>query len=80
MNLEIEAFGPLIGVLGAQPIRIEAPVRTAAELMGWLKQTYPDLAPWDGRIACAVEATLLRRDDALIEGSRIALIPPVSGG
>ena len=42
--------------------------------------TYPRLAPLRAHLAVVLDGTLVRADDALVDGGELALLPPVSGG
>lgn len=81
MQLTIQAYGPLIPVLGSEPFAIELNADASArDLLKALQDQYPALADWEGRIACAQQDALLPAAATLSADSVIELIPPVSGG
>jgi molybdopterin converting factor small subunit len=45
-----------------------------------LERAYPGLAELRPHLAVAVDGTLARTGEPLVEGCELALLPPVSGG
>jgi len=81
MKILIELNGVLRGLAGADAVNLELPTSaTAADALSALETAHPALAPRLRTTACAVGDALVPRSAALSEGSRLVLIPPVSGG
>ncbi len=79
MRVTLVPYGALLPLLGAE-LEYEFSGVTSAELLAALGRSHPAFASWVPQVACALDDAVLRRDDPLPEGGRVALIPPVSGG
>lgn len=81
MKLRIVAFATASDVLGSSPVEIELPDGSSlADLEANLLSRYPALEPLWPRLAVAVDGELARSGAEILDGSEIALLPPVSGG
>lgn len=81
MKIHVEAFASAGDVLGRDSLEITLPEGAGlAELRAELMSRYPALEPIWPRLAVAVDDELAAGERALSDGSRVALLPPVSGG
>lgn len=79
-TVTLTPYGPLRAVLGDAPISVSTSAATVSELLQTLHADFPALAAWRGRIACALDDSLVSPDTAIPRGACLDLIPPVSGG
>ncbi len=81
VKVQLLAFASAGDALGRQQLEIEIePGSTVADLVRWLDQRHPGLAPLWPRLAIAVDGELATAATPLSEGMEVALLPPVSGG
>lgn len=81
IHIQAECFGELKAMTGGAwlALTLERPA-TAARALEAAGAACPGAAGLLARTACARGDTLLARDAELVDGDRIAFIPPVSGG
>ena len=82
LRIKVVAFATASDILGKQPAEVELPEGAKlGQLRSVLTERHPALETvWD-RLAVAVDGRLARsEDEALEDGSEVALLPPVSGG
>jgi molybdopterin converting factor subunit 1 len=81
MRVTVRLFARLRDIAGSGELRREAPGgATVAEVWSALVAEYPDLAPYEKSISCAVNTDYARFNHPIHEGDEIAFLPPVSGG
>ncbi|MDN5939162.1 MAG: MoaD/ThiS family protein [Salinisphaera sp.] len=81
MRITVECHGVLRKVCGdAVEVELQSPAATVAGVLDALAREMPELSVYLPRVACARADALVRRDEPVREGDRLALIPPVSGG
>jgi len=80
MRVPVQCFGRLRELLAAEITVEVAEPATAGDLWSVLRAQYPALAPYEGAIAIAVNENFASLATPLVEGDRVALLPPVSGG
>jgi molybdopterin converting factor subunit 1 len=81
MRVTVRLFARLRDIAGAGELVREAPgAATVAAVWAGLVAEYPDLAPYERSISCAVNADYSRFSAAVGEGDEVAFLPPVSGG
>lgn len=69
--------------LGEEDVTLPATVRTASDLIGWLRgrgDTYAHALEDDEAIRVAVDRQHVTREAQVRDASEIALFPPVTGG
>lgn len=79
-GLKVLLFAGLAESVGAREVEVDWAAGTAAELRQLLQQRYPAAAALLARSAVAVGEQYCRDGDAVLAGSEVALLPPVSGG
>lgn len=79
--MNILLFGIAREIVGEDALIIprEEAIATVGNLRAWLKQNYPAFGGLSS-LAIAVNSNFADDDEALLQDSEIALIPPVSGG
>jgi molybdopterin synthase sulfur carrier subunit len=85
MNIELELFGALRGFETGDRLLLQVAGDRVADLRAALAahaaSRWPSLAPGLlGKCAFATHSEILRDGDALPEGGRMSVLPPVSGG
>jgi molybdopterin converting factor subunit 1 len=84
MRVSVKLFAQLRDVAGTGDLRLDVPVSndaaTVAEVWRVLETRFPDLARFDGRVSCAVNAHYARLTAAVKTDDEVAFLPPVSGG
>ena len=81
MKINVRLFALYRERAGAGHLTLDlAPGSTLADVVGEIRNLYPQLAPPAVRIVAAVNAEYTEGDVPLYEGDEVALIPPVSGG
>ena len=81
MDLRIELYGVLQRLAGTRDLMVELPEgSTAADAMALLLPRSPELARRLPLCAVAVGDRIVPRDERLVDGATLVLIPPVSGG
>jgi molybdopterin synthase catalytic subunit len=81
IRVEILAFARVREICGAGRLTLDVPrASTAADCLSLLEAEYPELASLRGRLLPAINEGYTNWSDALADGDRLALIPPVSGG
>jgi molybdopterin converting factor small subunit len=79
--MQIELYGVLREAAGRDRVKTPLPAPAPIEqVLEALVETYPDLAPYLPRVACAVGDTMRSRDDTVAPDETLVLLPPVSGG
>lgn len=81
LSVHVMGFATAGDALGGHPVDLELPAgSTVADLRRRLEESYPELGPLWPRVAVAVDGEMASEDEALADGSEVALLPPVSGG
>ncbi len=81
MTLQVLFFATARERAGCADATLELPAGSrVADALAAVAARWPQLAPLRGHLAVAVNGTLARADDALVDGAELALLPPVSGG
>jgi len=81
MTITVVAFAQAREALGAGSLRIDLPEGSrVGDALGVLEARHPGLAVLRPHLAIAVDRELAPANQALREGSELALLPPVSGG
>lgn len=81
MRISVECHGVLVEVCGAErELTLDAGTATVADALAALTAQVPTLHVHLPRAAVARGDELVGRDAAVVDGDRLALIPPVSGG
>jgi molybdopterin converting factor small subunit len=81
MTITVKLFAILREKAGIGQIPLELPQGATIEsALAALIQRRPELSPWMGRAACALNLARADRSAALSDGDELALLPPVSGG
>jgi sulfur carrier protein ThiS len=76
-HVRLQGFGPLRGIL---PPTVEWDGGTVAGLLAVLGREAPDARRWLSGTAIVVDGQQVSAGDAVPVGSRVQLLPPVSGG
>jgi len=81
-HITLRFFATLADTMGESRLdcQVDHQLRTIADLMDWLKESYPALAHYSGRILMARNQKFATEADPVSDGDEIALFPPVSGG
>ncbi len=81
MELEVRLFAGLREALGRDRVRVRlAEGARVSDLVSQLARENAALAPHVGRFAVAVNLAVAPRDQVLIAGDEVGLLPPVGGG
>ena len=81
MRVNVRLFARLRDIAGAGELTREAPSgSTVGAVWSSLVKEFPELAPYEKSISCAVNADYSRFSASVAEGDEIAFLPPVSGG
>jgi molybdopterin synthase catalytic subunit/molybdopterin converting factor small subunit len=80
MRVSVLGFAGVREIIGSQ-LELDLPEgSTVAALSAELENRFPALIPYRDRLAVAIDGELGTPDSPLIEGTEVALLPPVSGG
>jgi len=80
MKVSVVGFAGVREIVGSE-FELDLPEgSTVAELSAELERRFPELLPYRGRIAVAIDGQLGNSESPLAEGVEVALLPPVSGG
>jgi molybdopterin converting factor subunit 1 len=81
MRVRVRLFAGLREAFERPTLELELPAGSRVE-EAWqaLLGERPELAPYRGRLAVAVNRAYVAFDAALVEGDEVAFIPPVAGG
>jgi sulfur-carrier protein len=79
--MELILFGISREIVGEKKLRVNPAenIQTVGALKQWMKQKYPQLEKLNS-IAVAVDSEYADDDQSILDGSEVAIIPPVSGG
>ena len=81
MRVTVRLFARLRELAGAgEVVRDVAEPATVEAVWDALVRDYPDMAPYQPSLSCAVNAEYARFRTAVNDGDEIAFLPPVSGG
>ncbi len=81
MKVRVLFFSVLRDVTGTPEMEIDAPVGArVGTVLEELFRRWPPLRQWDASLLLAVDHDYCGRDQALVEGAELALMPPVQGG
>jgi len=81
MRVSVRLFARLRDIAGSGELTREAASgATVGAVWAALVADYPELAPYEKSISCAVNADYSRFTAAVADGDEVAFLPPVSGG
>jgi molybdopterin converting factor subunit 1 len=81
MRVTVRLFARLRELAGSGELMREVPANaTVATIWAGLVDQWPELAPYERSISCAVNADYSRFTVPVAEGDEVAFLPPVSGG
>jgi molybdopterin converting factor subunit 1 len=81
MRVTVRLFARLRELAGSGELMREvAPGATVGSVWAGLVNDWPELAPYERSISCAVNADYSRFAVTVSEGDEVAFLPPVSGG
>jgi molybdopterin converting factor subunit 1 len=81
MRVTVRLFARLRELAGSGELMREVPANaTVATIWAGLVDEWPELAPYERSISCAVNADYSRFTVPVAEGDEVAFLPPVSGG
>ena len=81
MRVTVRLFARLRELAGTGEVaRDVAEPATVEAVWNALVRDYPDMAPYQPSLSCAVNAEYARFRTAVNDGDEIAFLPPVSGG
>lgn len=81
MRIDVRLFAQARERVGSGQARLELPDGSSvSDALTLLERAYPGLAELRPHLAVAVDGTLVRTGEVLVEGCELALLPPVSGG
>jgi molybdopterin synthase sulfur carrier subunit len=81
MRVTVRLFARLRDLAGSGELMREVPANaTVATIWAGLVDEWPELAPYERSISCAVNADYSRFTVPVAEGDEVAFLPPVSGG
>jgi molybdopterin converting factor small subunit len=81
MRITVECYGASQRWCGAELISLDlAQSATVHDALRHLGERYPELAARRETLAVAIGEEVVPGSRALVDGERMALIPPVSGG
>ncbi|MEM8952758.1 MAG: MoaD/ThiS family protein [Verrucomicrobiota bacterium] len=81
MKVRVLVFSVLRDIVGAEEMEREVSEgATVGELVAGMKEEWPRLEDWEGRLLLAVNLEFAKPDVVLTEGAEVAVMPPVQGG
>jgi molybdopterin converting factor small subunit len=81
MRITVECCGASQRWCGADLVNLDlGEAATVADVLSRLGERFPELAMRRDSLAVAVGDEIVPASRALVDGERVALIPPVSGG
>ena len=81
MTVKVLFFSLLRDLAGTDQLALELSASaTLGDAVERLRERFPSLAAWDGRLLLAVNGAYAKRAASLADGDEIALMPPVQGG
>jgi molybdopterin converting factor small subunit len=81
MRIEVRLFAQARERVGSANARLELPDGSrVSDALTVLEQVYPGLGELRPHLAIAIDGTLSRASDTLVDGNELSLLPPVSGG
>ena len=81
MRIEVRLFAQARERVGSGSARLDLPAGSRVDdALDALERAYPSLRELRPHLAVALDGGLVSRDQALDDGSELALLPPVSGG
>jgi len=81
MKLKVELFATARDLAGASSVEVTVTESASVvDLKTELAKQFPELSEIVSRSAISVDLEYAANDKLLVEGSEVALIPPVSGG
>jgi molybdopterin converting factor subunit 1 len=81
MRVTVRLFARLRELAGSGELMREVPANaTVGTIWAELVSEWPELAPYERSISCAVNADYSRFTVAVSDGDEVAFLPPVSGG
>jgi molybdopterin converting factor subunit 1 len=81
MRVRVRLFARLRELAGAGELLREVPAgATVGAVWASLVSEWPDLAPYEKSLSCAVNTDYSRFGAAVTDGDEVAFLPPVSGG
>jgi molybdopterin converting factor small subunit len=81
MNITVEFISPLNSAAGANRTLLAVPEGgTLANLVGALREQFPNLFPAGERAMFMIDQTLARRETVLRDGDRVLMMQLLGGG
>lgn len=81
MRVTVRLFARLRELAGSGELLREVPAEsTVGSIWAGLVTDWPELAPYERSISCAVNADYSRFGATVADGDEVAFLPPVSGG
>jgi molybdopterin converting factor subunit 1 len=81
MRVTVRLFARLRDLAGSGELMREVPPgATVGSVWAGLVTDWPELAPYERSISCAVNADYSRFTVHIADGDEVAFLPPVSGG
>lgn len=81
MRITVECYGASQRWCGAELLSLDlADAARVSDVLDQLAGRYPDFAPRRETVAAAIGDDIVPASRVLVDGERLALIPPVSGG
>ena len=81
MRVTVRLFARLREIAGAPELSRDVPEPATVEgVWSGLVAEFPDLAPYERSMSCAVNADYARLASPVRDGDEVAFLPPVSGG
>ena len=81
IEVRFRLYANLRDATGCEWVTVQAPDRsTVASAFAIAAADHPTLRDWEGRVAFARNARILRPDTEVAAGDELDALPPVSGG
>jgi len=81
MKVTVQFFSFLRQVVGCNELQLDLPApATVAELLADLYRRFPNLRELEKTTLVAIDVEFAKRDDKLVDGAVVSLLPPLQGG